>query len=66
MMKAKELRNLSEQELKQKALDLKQEIFNLRFQLMAGQLLNTSAIRNSKRDLARVLTVMREKGYKLQ
>ncbi|MFN3534670.1 MAG: 50S ribosomal protein L29 [Desulfatiglandales bacterium] len=64
-MKAKELRELDEGTLRQKAMDLKQEIFNLRFQLRAGQLLNVSAIRNSKRDLARVLTVMKQKGYRI-
>lgn len=66
ILRAKELRDLGEKELKQKALELKQELFNLKFQLRAGQLLNTSAIRNTKRNLAKVLTVMREKGFKLQ
>jgi len=64
-MKAKDLRNLSETELRQKVIELKQEIFNLKFQLKAGQLLNSAAIGNTKRDLARVLTVMRQKGYKI-
>jgi|YNPNPStandDraft_1061719.scaffolds.fasta_scaffold01542_5 large subunit ribosomal protein L29 len=64
-MKAKDLVNLGEAELRQKATELKQEIFNLKFQLRAGQLLNSAAIRNTKRDLARVLTVMRAKGYNI-
>ena len=59
-MKAKELRELAEEELKEKAKELGQELFNLRFQKGTGQLGNTAIIPKTKRDLARVKTVLRE------
>lgn len=59
-MKAKELRELTENELKEKVKELSQEIFNLRFQKATGQLGNTAIIPKAKRDLARVKTVLRE------
>ena len=59
-MKAKELRGLAEEELKEKARELGQELFNLRFQKGTGQLGNTAMIPKTKRDLARVKTVLRE------
>jgi large subunit ribosomal protein L29 len=59
-MKAKELRDLSKEELGEKLNDLGQELFNLRFQKATQQLGNTSAIPKVKRDLARVKTVLRE------
>ena len=59
-MKAKELRGLAEEELKEKARELGQELFNLRFQKGTGQLGNTATIPKTKRDLARVKTVLRE------
>ncbi len=60
-MKAKELRNLGEKELLQKAMELKKELFNLRFQLKTGQLLNTAIIKKKKKDLARIYTVIKER-----
>ena len=59
-MKAKELRELAEEELKEKANELGQELFNLRFQKGTGQLGNTAMIPKTKRELARVKTVLRE------
>ena len=59
-MKAKELRELTEEELKEKAKELSQELFNLRFQKATGQLGNTAMIPKTKRDLARAKTVLRE------
>ena len=59
-MKAKELRELAEEELKEKARELGHELFNLRFQKGTGQLGNTAMIPKTKRDLARVKTVLRE------
>ena len=59
-MKAKELRDLSEEELREKIDELGQELFNLRFQKGTGQLGNTAIIPKTKRDLARVKTVLRE------
>jgi large subunit ribosomal protein L29 len=59
-MKAKELRELTEEELSEKAKELSQELFNLRFQKATGQLGNTAMIPKTKRDLARAKTVLRE------
>ena len=58
-MKATELRELSAAELNQKLADLKQELFNLRFQHAVNQLENPGRIEAVKRDIARVKTVMR-------
>jgi large subunit ribosomal protein L29 len=60
-MKAKELRELTPEELRDKSRELSQELFNLRFQKATGQLGNTAMIPKTKRDLARVKTVLREK-----
>ena len=59
-MTAKELRELSENELQLKLKELKEELFNLRFQLAINQLENPMRITAVKRDIARVSTVMRE------
>ena len=59
-MKAKELRDLSAQELKDKESELSQELFNLRFQKATGQLGNTAMIGKARKDLARVKTVLNE------
>jgi len=59
-MKAKEIRELKYEELVQKLKDLKTEFFNLRFQLATGQLANPMQIKQVKRDIARVKTVMSE------
>ncbi|MBQ9515137.1 MAG: 50S ribosomal protein L29 [Ruminococcus sp.] len=59
-MTAKELRELTEEELQLKLKDLKEELFNLRFQLAINQLENPMRITAVKRDIARVSTVMRE------
>jgi large subunit ribosomal protein L29 len=59
-MKAKELRDLAQEELSEKAKELSQELFNLRFQKSTGQLGNTAMIPKTKRDLARAKTVLRE------
>ena len=59
-MKASELRELSVAELEIKLKDLKEELFNLRFQLAINQLENPMRITAVKRDIARVSTVIRE------
>jgi large subunit ribosomal protein L29 len=59
-VKAKELRDLSLEELKRKEKDLSQEVFNLRLQRATGQLANSAVMVNAKRDLARVKTVLKE------
>ncbi|ACZ19408.1 50S ribosomal protein L29 [Thermanaerovibrio acidaminovorans] len=60
-MDAKELRELSVEELREKHRQYKEELFNLRFQSAVGQLSNTARIREVRRTIARVLTVLREK-----
>jgi large subunit ribosomal protein L29 len=59
-VKISEIKNLSKSELKQKEATLNQEIFNLKFQKSTGQLGNTSMIEKTKKDLARVKTVLNE------
>ena len=59
-MKASEIRELGLFELKQKVKDLKQELFNLRFQHQVGQLENPQRLKQAKRDIARLNTVIRE------
>ena len=59
-MKAKEIRDLSVEELKEKEKEIGQELFNLRFQKATGQLGNTAMIRQTKKDLARVKTILME------
>lgn len=61
-MKAQEFRELTEDELSKTEIELKEEIFNLRIQIATQQTTNVSRIRNLKRDLARVLTIKKEKG----
>lgn len=60
-MKARELRELSTEELEQKLADFKEELFNLRFQLATGQLDNPMRIKEVRKDIARVKTLMRER-----
>ncbi len=59
-VKAKEIRDLSAQELAEKEKELRQELFTLRFQKATGQLGNTALIGKTKKDLARTRTVRRE------
>jgi large subunit ribosomal protein L29 len=61
-MKATEAHNLKDDELVAKLLDAKQEAFNLRFRHATGELENTSGLGAAKRDIARLLTVARERG----
>jgi len=60
-MKASELRELSLEELEHKLEDLTQELFNLRFQHVTDQLENPMRLRQTKQDVARVKTVLRER-----
>ena len=59
-MKASELRNRSQAELDAKLLELKKELFNLRFQQAINQLDNPMRISAVKKDIARIMTVIRE------
>ena len=60
-MKANELGEMNIAELNEKLLSQKKELFNLRFQLATGQLENPLQIRNVKRDIARINTIITEK-----
>ncbi len=60
-MKANELRDLTTAEIEQKVKSLKEELFNLRFQLATGQLENTARIREVRKAIARMKTVVRER-----
>ncbi len=60
-VKAKELRELSAEELEKKLAELKEELYNLRFQLATGQLENPMRVRAVRKDIARVKTVMTER-----
>ena len=59
-MKARELKELSVEELEGRARETSQELFNLRFQKATGQLGNTAMLEKTKKNLARVKTVIRE------
>jgi large subunit ribosomal protein L29 len=59
-MSAGELRELEVDELEARLGEAKEELFNLRFQLATNQLDNTSRLRDVKKEIARILTVMRE------
>ena len=59
-MKTLDLRQLTYRELEEKLGEAKEELFNLRFQLVTNQLDNTARITQVRRDVARVKTVMRE------
>ncbi len=60
-MKAKDLREKTSEELREEALQLKAELFKLRFQHVTNQLENTAQLSHTRRDLARVETVLRER-----
>ena len=59
-MKASEIRDLNPDEMHQKVSDLKEELFNLRFQHEIGQLENPQKMKQMKRDIARMKTILRE------
>jgi large subunit ribosomal protein L29 len=60
-MKASELRDLEDNELSKRLVELRKELFGLRFSNATGELDDTAALGRAKRDLARALTVARER-----
>ncbi|NGQ97193.1 50S ribosomal protein L29 [Brevibacillus sp. SYP-B805] len=60
-MKANEYRNLTTAEIEQNIASLKEELFNLRFQLATGQLENTARIKQVRKDIARAKTILRQR-----
>jgi large subunit ribosomal protein L29 len=61
-MKVKEIRELTTAEMLDKEKQLKEELFNLRFQLATGQLENTARIKEVRQSIARIKTVLREQA----
>ena len=61
-MKARELKELTAEELLKKEKELKEEIFNLRFQHSTGQLDNTARLKQVRKDIARLESVLRQKA----
>jgi len=61
-MKTSELRDLSEEELKSKEEEIKDQLFKLKFQHALGQLENALKLKTLKRDIARIKTILKEKS----
>ena len=61
-MKARQLRDLTNEELEEKMGETRKELFNLRFQSATGALENSARLRSAKREIARILTVKNERG----
>lgn len=60
-MRPSDLRAMTIEELKEKEMEMRKELFNLRFRLATGEVENPMRIRSLRRDIARVLTIMTEK-----
>ena len=60
-MKASEIRQMSVNEMNEQLTSLKEELFNLRFQLAVNQLENTARIKAVKKDIARIKTIQRQR-----
>jgi large subunit ribosomal protein L29 len=65
-VRAKELRDLKDDELAQRIKTIRKDIFGLRFQHATGELENTAGLGTAKRDLARALTVARQRGIDVE
>ena len=63
-MKVKDIRELTTAEMLDQEKQLKEELFNLRFQLATGQLENTARIKEVRKSIARIKTVLREEAAK--
>ena len=64
-MRARELRDLTDEELENRLADTRQELFNLRFQSATGALENSARLKLAKREIARILTVRYEREGRL-
>ena len=60
-MRARDLRDLTDEELEEKMGETRRELFNLRFQSATGALENSARLRSAKREIARILTVKTER-----
>ena len=65
-MRARELRELSDEELVRRLADSRENLFNLRFQMATGALENTARVSLAKRDIARILTIQAERVNTLE
>jgi large subunit ribosomal protein L29 len=65
-LKARQLRDLTSEELDKRLHETRQELFNLRFQAATGSLENTARLRLAKREIARILTIQREREASLE
>jgi large subunit ribosomal protein L29 len=65
-LRARNLRNMSDEELDEKLHETRQELFNLRFQSATGALENSARVRLAKREIARILTVIHEREAELE
>ncbi|HEX7083403.1 MAG TPA: 50S ribosomal protein L29 [Gaiellaceae bacterium] len=67
-MRARDLRELTDEELENRLADTRQELFNLRFQAATGALENTARLKLAKREIARILTLQHDRtsGQKVQ
>jgi large subunit ribosomal protein L29 len=64
-LRARELRDLTDEELEDRLADTRQELFNLRFQGATGALENTARVKLAKREIARILTIRNEREGRL-
>jgi large subunit ribosomal protein L29 len=65
-LRARQLRDLTDDELQRKLADTRQELFNLRFQAATGSLENSARLRLAKREIARILTLRHERAAALE
>ena len=65
-MTAAEIREMTDEELREQVKTARRELFGLRFQHATGELENTAGLNSAKRDLARVLTVARQRGIDIE
>jgi large subunit ribosomal protein L29 len=65
-VRAREVRELSDEELVKRLAQSREELFNLRFQAVTGALENTARLKLAKRDIARIMTVQAERTNKLE
>ena len=66
MTRASELRDLTDEDLEHRLAERRQELFNLRFQSVTGALENSSRLKLTKREIARILTVVHEREAQAQ
>jgi large subunit ribosomal protein L29 len=65
-VKAKEIRNMNDEQLVERVREFREELFNLRFRNASGELENTARLREARRSLARALTIAHERGLDVE